>query len=68
MVAHASVSSSKPKVGFNSHADTCIVSDNCLVIHNHSRPVNVYNDGPKADHRSVKKVDATVGYQDPQNG
>ena len=28
MVAHASVACSKPKVELDSHADTCVVSDN----------------------------------------
>ena len=33
MVAHASVASSKPKVELDSHVDTGVVGDNCLVIH-----------------------------------
>ena len=41
-VAHASVASGKPKVESDSHADTCIFGDNCLVIYDHNRPVNVY--------------------------
>ena len=67
-VAHASVASSKPKVELDSHADTCVVGDNCLVIHDHNRPVNVYSYDPKDGHRSAKTVDAAVGYQDPQSG
>ena len=43
MVAHASVASSKPKVELDSHADMCVVGYNCLVIHDHNRPVNVYS-------------------------
>ena len=60
MVAHASVASSKPKAELDLNADTCVVGDNCLDIHDHNRPVNVY--------RSLKAVDATVGYQGPQSG
>ena len=67
-VAHASVASSKPKVELDSHADTCVVGDNCLVIHKNNRPVNVYSYDPKDGHRSVKTDDAEVGYQDPQSG
>ena len=67
MVAHASVASSKPKIELDSHADTCVVGDNCLVIHNYNRLVNVYSYDPKDGHRSAKTVDATVGYQDPQS-
>ena len=65
MVAHASVASNKPKVESKLHADTCVVSDNGLAIHDHNRPVNVYNYDPKFGHRSAKTVDATVGSQDP---
>ena len=66
MVAHASVASSKPKVEIDSHADIHAVGDNCLVIHDHNRQINVYNYNPKD--RSAKTVDVTVGYQDPQSG
>ena len=66
-VAHASFASSKPKIELDSHADMCVVSDNCLVIHNHNRPVNVYSYDPKDGQRSAKTVDATVGYQDSQS-
>ena len=64
MGAHASVASSKPKVVLDSYADTCVVGDNCLVIHDLNRPVNVYSYDPKDSHRGAKTVDATVGYQD----
>ena len=59
-VTHASVASSKPKIELDSHEDTCVVGDNCLVIHDHNRPVNVYSHDPKDDHRSTKTVDAAV--------
>ena len=68
MVAHASVVSSKPKVELGSHAGKCLVGDNCLVVHNHNRPIIVYSYDPKDGHRSAKTVDATVGYQDLQSG
>ena len=68
MVAHASVATSKPKVELDSHADMSVVGDNCLVIHNLNRPVNVSSYDPKDGHRSAKIVDAAVGYQDPQSG
>ena len=34
-LAHASFASSKPKVELDSHADKCVVGDNCYVIHDH---------------------------------
>ena len=68
MVAYASVACSKPKVELDSHADMCVVSDNCLVIHDYYWPVNVYSYDPKDSHRSAKTVDAAVGYQDLHSG
>ena len=59
-MAHASIASSKPKVEFDLHADMCVVGDNCLVIYDHNRHINVYSYGPNDDHRNAKKVDATV--------
>ena len=61
-VAHASITSNKSKVELDSHTDMCVVGDNCFVIHDHNRPVNIYSEDPKDGHRSAKTVDATVGY------
>ena len=57
MVAHTSVASSKPKIELDSHADMCVVGDNCLIIYNQNRPVNVYSYDPKDGHKSAKTVD-----------
>ena len=62
MLAHDSVASSKSKVELDSHADKCVVGDIYLVIHDHNKPVNVYNYDPKNGHRSAKIVDAAVEY------
>ena len=67
-VAHASVTSCQHKVELDSHADICVVGNNCLVIHDLNRPVNVYSYDPKDGHRSTKTVNTAVGYQDPQRG
>ena len=66
-VAHASVASSKPKLELDSHADTWVVGGDCLVIHNHIRPVNVYSYNPKDGHKSAKTIDAAVWYHNPQS-
>ena len=63
-----SVGSRKSRVELDSHADICVVGDNCLVIHNHNRPENVYSYDSKDGHRNANTVDATVGCQDPQSG
>ena len=65
MYTYASVASSKPKVELNLHADSCVVGNNCLVIHDHYRLVNIYSYEPKDGHRTAKKVDTAVGYHDP---
>ena len=61
MIADAFVASSKPKVELDSHADMCVVSDNCFDLH---RPVNFYNYDPKDDQRGIKTADAALGCQD----
>ena len=66
-MAHVSVASTKPKVEFDSHADMCVVGDNCLVLHDHNRPVHVYSYDKKDGHKSDMKVDASVGSHDPQS-
>ena len=67
MVSHDSVASSKPKVELDSHADMCVVADNCLVIHDHNKLVYVYSYDPKHGHRIIKRVNAAKGYQDQQS-
>ena len=67
MVVHASVASSKPKIVLDSHADMCVDGDNCLVINDHNKPVNVCSFDPKDVNRSAKTFNAAVGYQDPQS-
>ena len=66
MVAHASVVCNKPKEELDSYVDTYLVGYNCLVIHDHNRPVNAYSYDTQDGHRSAMTVDATVGYQDSQ--
>ena len=55
-MAHASVASNESKVDLDSHADTCLVGDNCLVIHNHNRPLNVYSCNLRDGHRNAKTL------------
>ena len=61
-MAHASVAHSKTKVELHSDADTCVVSDNCLVIHAHDKPFNVYSYDPRDGHRSAQAVYAAVDH------
>ena len=65
MVAHASVASSKSKVELELHTDTCLVGNNCLVLHDNN---NNYSYDSSNVYRNVQTVDAAVGYQDQQSG
>ena len=51
----------------DSHADTCVVGDNALIIHDHERDVAVtgYDHGRA---KTFKIVDAVIGYEDPITG
>ena len=49
-MAYSSVANSKPNVKLDSHADICVVGDNCLVIHDHN-PGIIYSYDPKDGHR-----------------
>ena len=68
MVTHSSVAGSEPEEELDAHEDTCVVGDNCLVIHDHNRLVNICNYDSKDGHRSTKTVHATVGYCDLHSG
>ena len=56
MVAHAFNASSNSEIELDSHADMHVVGDNCLVVLDHNRPVNVYSYDSKDGHRSAKTV------------
>ena len=51
----------------DSHADTCVVGDNALIIHDHERHIAVtgYDHGRS---KTYKIVDAVIGYDDPETG
>ena len=44
------------------------MGDNCLVVHDHNKPVNVYGYDPKADSKHVCIVNAAVTYTEPETG
>ena len=43
IVAQSLVTSSKPKVEWESYTDICVVGDDCLDIHDYNRPIDVYS-------------------------
>ena len=42
LCAQNSLTVIKTKIELDSHADTCVVGDHFIVVHDHKRPVNVF--------------------------
>ena len=53
-------------IELDSHADTCVVGDHFLVVHDHNRPVNVFGFYPKAGLKCACMVDAVVACTEPE--
>ena len=62
LCAQNSLAVVKTKVELDSHADTCILCDHCLVVHDHTRPVNVFGYDPKAESKHACIVNTTIAY------
>ena len=60
--ANTSIAVVKTKIKSDSHANTCIVCDHCLIVHDHKRPGH----DPKAGSKCAPVVDATVAYTVPE--
>ena len=58
----------KTEIELESHADTCVVGDHCLVIHDHNRPMNVFGYDLKAGWKHVCIIDAAIAYTEPETG
>ena len=58
LIAHTSLAVVKTKIKLDSHADTCVICNHCLIVHDLSRPINVYGYGPKAGSKHAHIVDA----------
>ena len=55
----------KAKIELDSHADTSVVSDQCLVIHDHKRLVNVFGPDHKAGLKCACVVNVTALSDEP---
>ena len=56
------------KIELDSHAYICVVADQCLLIHDHNKPVNVFGYYPKVKSKHACIVDAAVAYDAPKTG
>ena len=66
--AHTSIAVVKIKIELDSHADTCDVGEDCLIVQDHNRPVNVYGYDPKAGSKHACIVYTTITYIIPETG
>ena len=53
------------RVELDSHTDTCVVGRNCLVVHYHCRPINIYGFDPADESKTTRIVDAAIKYISP---
>ena len=60
--AHNSLAADKTKIALDSHADTCVVGDHSLIVHDHLRSVNVFGCDPEAGSKCTFPVKAAVAY------
>ncbi len=56
---------SRISVELNSHAVTCVVGSNVLVIHDHEHFVDIYSFDKETCHANACTVDAAIAYKDP---
>ena len=56
------------KIELDSHADTCVVGDHHLIVHDCNRPVNVYGYDPKVGSKYSCIINATVACAEPESG
>ena len=48
LCALTSIAVVETKIELDLDGDTCVVGDHCVIGHDHSRPLNVYRNDPKA--------------------
>ena len=64
---HTSIALVETKIELDS-IQIYVVSDNCLIVHDHNRPVNVNVYNPKAGLKHAHVFNATVAYIVPEMG
>ena len=51
---------SQTEIELDSHVNTCVVGDHCLVVQDHNRPENAFGNNPKVGSKHACIVDAAV--------
>eukprot|EP00934_Nitzschia_sp_Nitz4_P001810 Nitzschia sp. Nitz4//scaffold191_size41780//52//5493//NITZ4_007461-RA/size41780-processed-gene-0.69-mRNA-1//1//CDS//3329540163//1810//frame0 len=67
-LSHIHTSKEESCTELDTHADSCIVGRNALVVADHGRPVSVTSYDSKAGQKTYRTVDAAIGYDDPTTG
>ena len=65
---HNILTVAETKILLNLHVDACVEGDQCLVVHDQSRPVNIFGYDPKEGSKHACTVDTTVAYTEPETG
>jgi hypothetical protein len=52
----------------DSHADTCVLGQNCLIILDHNRPIQVHSYNPSLGYQTFQTVSSVLYYQHPVTG
>ena len=60
-MSQAANESSTCKIELDSHADRSVVDDNCLIVHDHARSVDVYGYAVRDKHKHAMTIDAAIG-------
>ena len=68
IVGSASRRTNNLRIELDSHADTCVVGKNVLVLQEHTRVVNVTGFDPSQAPRTARIVDCVVKYTCPGTG
>ena len=64
----STVNGNHSRVELDSHADTCVIGKNAMIIYDHRRRVSVTGYDPKAGSNLYRIVSAAVAYDDPHSG
>eukprot|EP00934_Nitzschia_sp_Nitz4_P008127 Nitzschia sp. Nitz4//scaffold260_size33533//228//6137//NITZ4_007876-RA/size33533-snap-gene-0.41-mRNA-1//-1//CDS//3329544674//8117//frame0 len=67
-LSHVNISKKESCTELDTHADTCIVGANVMIVADHGRPVTVTSYDSKAGPKTYRTVDAAIAYDDPNTG
>ena len=67
-VTSVTSNSKESTLDLDSHADTCVLGANALVIQDHGRPVNVLSYYPDLGDRTYQTLSGVIGYNHPITG